>query len=294
MAESIPKFKKPVCKKPLRQRREEDETEEDEDTDILTKLEETKELQKLRERPHGISAVALAVGKHLTVEEEVTINDPFKVSTGGMADMKAIKTRKMTTTPDDAYDTGIGTQFSVETNTRDEDAEMMKYIEEQLAKRKGQQKEEEDKTNKYLTPEEVAFSAVPEYLRKKSSAQSEEMLSNQMLSGIPEVDLGIEAKIKNIEATEEAKQKLLQDRLKKKDGPLSRFRPQSMRLNFSFFTYCNIMLFLGTEKYPVENEYPRFLSEHVNAVDSEHYLNIKVQFRFKDKEKPQSYWRLRL
>ena len=68
----------------------------------------------------------------------------------------------------------------------------MKYIEEQLAKRKGLQQEEEVKSNKYLTPEEVAFSSVPEYLRKKSSNQSEEMLSNQMLSGIPEVDLGIE------------------------------------------------------------------------------------------------------
>ncbi len=68
----------------------------------------------------------------------------------------------------------------------------MKYIEEQLAKRKGQMKEEEDKSNKYLTPEEIAFSSVPEYLRMKSTVQSEEMLSNQMLSGIPEVDLGIE------------------------------------------------------------------------------------------------------
>ena len=37
-----------------------------------SKLEETKELQKLRERPHGISAVALALGKRVTVEEEVT------------------------------------------------------------------------------------------------------------------------------------------------------------------------------------------------------------------------------
>lgn len=68
----------------------------------------------------------------------------------------------------------------------------MKYIEEELAKRKGLEKEDESKANKYLTPEEVAFSSVPEYLRKKSSVQSEEMLSNQMLSGIPEVDLGIE------------------------------------------------------------------------------------------------------
>lgn len=28
--------------------------------------------------------------------------------------------------------------------------------------------------------------------------------------------------------------------------------------------FCEHMLFLGTEKYPVENEYPRFLSEHGN------------------------------
>ena len=68
----------------------------------------------------------------------------------------------------------------------------MKYIEEELAKRKGLLNEEEDRSNKYLTPEEIAFSSVPEYLRVKSTAQSEEMLSNQMLSGIPEVDLGIE------------------------------------------------------------------------------------------------------
>ena len=26
--------------------------------------------------------------------------------------------------------------------------------------------------------------------------------------------------------------------------------------------FCEHMLFLGTEKFPVENEYPRFLSEH--------------------------------
>lgn len=42
-----------------------------------------------------------------------------------MADMKAIKTGKPASNAvDDAYETGIGTQFSVETNTRDEDAEM--------------------------------------------------------------------------------------------------------------------------------------------------------------------------
>ena len=38
--------------------------------------------------------------------------------------MKAIKSGKVNSSTDDAYDVGIGTQFSVETNTRDEDAEM--------------------------------------------------------------------------------------------------------------------------------------------------------------------------
>lgn len=41
-----------------------------------------------------------------------------------MADMKAVKAGKPSSSVDDAYETGIGTQFSVETNTRDEDAEM--------------------------------------------------------------------------------------------------------------------------------------------------------------------------
>lgn len=74
----------------------------------------------------------------------------------------------------------------------------MKYIEEQLSKRKSKIKEEmeegkvQDDTSRYLSPEEAALQAVPEHLRASSTRRSEEMLSNQMLSGIPEVDLGIE------------------------------------------------------------------------------------------------------
>ena len=45
---------------------------------------------------------------------------------------------------------------------------------------------------KYCSPEEAALQAVPNHLRASSTQRSEEMLSNQMLSGIPEVDLGIE------------------------------------------------------------------------------------------------------
>ena len=41
-----------------------------------------------------------------------------------MVDMDAVKSGKFQQNNDDAYDVGIGTQFSAETNTRDEDAEM--------------------------------------------------------------------------------------------------------------------------------------------------------------------------
>lgn len=148
---------------------------------------------------------------------------------------------------DDAYDTGIGTQFSVETNKRDEDEEMMKYIEEQLSKKKGSKRSDdaiepvEKKTSTYCTPEEAALQAVPSHLRESSTKRSEEMLSNQMLSGIPEVDLGIEAKIKNIEATEEAKLRLLWERHNKKDGP-SQFVPSNMAVNFVQHNRCKIYL----------------------------------------------------
>lgn len=126
---------KPKKKKNLRQRIKEDDDSEDEQH-ILAKLEETKVLQKLRERPNGVSVIALATGQKTTIEEEITCKDPFKVKSGGMVNMQALKSGKVKQV-DDAYDTGIGTQFSAETNKRDEDEEMMKYIEEQLAKRKG-------------------------------------------------------------------------------------------------------------------------------------------------------------
>lgn len=52
--------------------------------------------------------------------------DPFNVKTGGMVNMKNLKAGKVAPPVEDAYDVGIGTQFSAETNKRDEDEEMMK------------------------------------------------------------------------------------------------------------------------------------------------------------------------
>lgn len=82
-------------------------------------------LQKLRQRPKGVNVVGLALGRKITSEdeEESAAADLFRTKTGGMINMKSLKSGKIKKV-DDAYDTGIGTQFSAETNKRDEDEEM--------------------------------------------------------------------------------------------------------------------------------------------------------------------------
>ncbi|RZC37878.1 Hep 59 and/or CRAL TRIO 2 domain containing protein, partial [Asbolus verrucosus] len=104
----------------------------------------------------------------------------------------------------------------------------------------------------YTSPEEAALRAVPDHLKESSTKRSEEMLSNQMLNGIPEVDLGIEAKIKNIEATEEAKLKLLWEKQNKKDGS-SQFVPTNMAVNFVQHNRCNLAD--NEEPYPSLSDY---------------------------------------
>ena len=123
---------KPKKQRNLRKRKsssgEEGATDELNDDSICrSKLEETKEKQKLRNKPHGVNIMGLALGKKISMEEEVTVKDQFNIKSGGMVNMQALKAGGLKKV-DDAYDTGIGTQFSAETNKRDEDEEMMKLV----------------------------------------------------------------------------------------------------------------------------------------------------------------------
>ncbi|KAK4885793.1 hypothetical protein RN001_002064 [Aquatica leii] len=276
---------KPIKRKQLRKRKiSNDDTESDNEDDLIIKLEETRELQNLRRRQHGISINGLENGSKASGDDDAC-SDPFKVKSGGMVNMQALRCGKLKQV-DDVYDTGIGTQFSVETNKRDEDEEMMKYIEEQLAKRKGNradeiiEDEEELKKPKYLSPEEAALQAVPNHLRESSTRKNEEMLSNQMLSGIPEVDLGIEAKIKNIEATEEAKLKLLFEQNNNKDAP-SQFVPTNMAVNFAHHSRFNVDFTDVPKKKKTDgkNEDKLKSKKIEKATDDYHYEKFKKQFR---------------
>lgn len=113
-----------------------------------------------------------------------------------------------------------------------------------------------------------------------------------MLSGIPEVDLGIDAKIKNIEATEEAKMKLLWERRNKKDGP-SQFVPTNMAVNFVQHNRFNIednkkrkaerpaVAKVETANINIDESVDKIVkkAKGERATDDYHYEKFKKQFR---------------
>ncbi|XP_074655016.1 splicing factor C9orf78-like [Tubulanus polymorphus] len=228
-------------KKQFRKRRQESSSSEDEEEmgdrpipkDSITN--DIKALQKLRKRPNGVNVIGLALGKKLPDNEPRLVNDPFKMDTGGIVDMKALKEQGKLADPE-----SIGTSFAAETNRRDEDADMLKYVEKELAKKKGLVSKDESPEKKSVkTVNDVLFD-VPEHLRATTMKRTEDMLSNQMLSGIPEVDLGIDAKIRNIEQTEDAKQKLIELKMKRNNEKVSAFVPTNMAVNFVQHNRFNI------------------------------------------------------
>lgn len=222
---------------PQRNYRKRRETEEEGDNQqepasVTEAIEERKELQGFRKKRGGVSAAALALGKKLAPEEEVE-SDPFKLKTGGLVELNSlIQDRNRDREGEDKEKSiNLGANFAAETNRRDEDTHMLKYIEEEMAKRKGVQLEKTVQS-KPKSKEDLLYQ-VPENINVKSKIMaSEEMLSNQMLSGIPEVDLGIEAKILNIEATEEAKQRVLEEQRNKKSRGPTEMVPTNMAVNF--------------------------------------------------------------
>ena len=130
-------------------------------------------------------------------------NDPYKYKSGGLVEMNTTKQQQQRNRSTKDL-SAINDNFARETNTRDEDTEMQRYIEEQLAKL--QQKSSTTTTTSNLfandelqavfatlkKPEDTLFHVSKHLITDHSTQASEEMLSEQMLSGIPEVDIGVE------------------------------------------------------------------------------------------------------
>ncbi|CAF1330595.1 unnamed protein product [Rotaria sordida] len=184
-------------------------------SDSGTLIEDLKLIQKLRQRKK---------------EKLMHPNDPFKLKSGGLIEMNTIKQQQQQQRGRSSKDIStINNNFARETNTRDEDTEMQRYIEEQLVKIQQKSSSSTTTTSNLSSndelkavfatlkkPEDTLFHVSKHLITDHSTQASEEMLSEQMLSGIPEVDIGVEEKIRNIEETDKAKRKLLQTLCEKK------------------------------------------------------------------------------
>merc|ERR1739844_126431 len=114
-------------KKKKRPIRKKDSSDEEESIEAVDKdaFEEILEIQKLRKRSKGVSAVTLASGKKVSKVEELIDPDPFKLKSGGLLTLD--KARQAAKIDDEEREEEIGTQFSKETRVRDEDGEMQKF-----------------------------------------------------------------------------------------------------------------------------------------------------------------------
>ncbi|CAG8626388.1 14186_t:CDS:2 [Funneliformis mosseae] len=164
--------------------------------DVSETIEELIELRKFRRRPQGIDADKLSKGE-AKAKKKKKDEDPWKLTVGGLVDLDE------------------------QTNALDVDKHMMAYIEEEMRKRRGQRSDSKNDdeivvSSKPLNPQDELFQA-PDHLRIESKPISEGnvQLSTTMLTAIPEVDLGIDVRLKNIEETEKAKRKMLEQRHQK-------------------------------------------------------------------------------
>ncbi|XP_057966570.1 protein COP1 SUPPRESSOR 2 [Malania oleifera] len=160
----------------------------DDEEDRRLVLEEVKLLQKQRERKSGIPAIpAMQIAAGVIPK----LNDNKNDGDGDKEELVLQDT------------------FAQETAVMVEDPNMLKYVEQELAKKRGKKIDARDQVENDLKRAEDELYVIPEHLKVKR--RNSEESSTQWTTGIAEVQLPIEYKLKNIEETEAAK-KLLQDK----------------------------------------------------------------------------------
>lgn len=151
-------------------------------------LEEIKLLQKQRERKSGIPAN--------TASHSSSIVAKFSEKNEGDGEKEELV---------------LQDTFAQETAVMVEDPNMIKYIEQELAKRRGKNIDNEDQEESDIKRAEDELYQIPDHLKVKK--RNAEETSTQWTTGIAEVQLPIEYKLKNIEETEAAKKLLHEKRL---------------------------------------------------------------------------------
>ncbi|XP_010474646.1 PREDICTED: uncharacterized protein C9orf78 homolog [Camelina sativa] len=152
-------------------------------------LEEVKFLQKQRERKLGIPALSSTAAQYSSIGKVKPVEKPE--AEGEKEELVLQDT------------------FAQETAVLIEDPNMVKYIEQELAKKRGKNIDDAEEGENELKRVEDELYKIPDHLKVKK--RSSEESSTQWTTGIAEVQLPIEYKLKNIEETEAAK-KLLQEK----------------------------------------------------------------------------------
>ncbi|KAG9072102.1 hypothetical protein KI688_006326 [Linnemannia hyalina] len=179
-------------------------------------LDELIELRKYRQRPAGIAAVDLLVGDTTgkkKKKDKIVAADPYKLlSGGGLVDMDEVRRNEEC---ESSTKSGMMNTFTKQTNALDVDKHMMKYIEDEMKKRRGEAGDAED-ANEQPGNYNGDTDILDELGIRKTAPRPEQegnvQLSTTMLTAIPEVDLGMDARLRNIEETEKAKRKLYEER----------------------------------------------------------------------------------
>ncbi|EYU46891.1 hypothetical protein ABFS82_04G000400 [Erythranthe guttata] len=174
-----------------------EEEDEDHEMRLTLALEEVKFLQRQRGKKSGISAL---------------LSPAPPASAGGSAtDGSGLIRTVNDKTEGDAEKDDLVLQdtFAQETAVMVEDPNMLRYVEQELARKRGKNVDVENQVENDIKRAADELYKIPEHLKVKRRSSDEN--STQWTTGIAEIQLPIEYKLRNIEETEAAK-KLLQEK----------------------------------------------------------------------------------
>lgn len=210
-------FKKKT-KKNKTLRKKETSTDDVEDETNLDVLNDIKRIQKYRKQKGGLDVDVLSRGTAGFRERENggarEIEDDMDAADFDKKAVDAAKNVSIGITDAFGAETGIGTEENVE------DEYMRKYVNDKLGTKKGTEEEEVD-VPEYVKEDNALYS-LPKQIKmindQKDKAEADLATAEGVGVGIAEVELPMSFKLKNIEQTELASRKKLEENEKKKLG----------------------------------------------------------------------------
>eukprot|EP00958_Prasinococcus_capsulatus_P024660 scaffold3886_cov399-Prasinococcus_capsulatus_cf.AAC.17 len=216
---------------------------------VSTQLEATKLLQQRRVRNKGLDATSVAQGVGVAAaageeeeEEHLHQSDPG-------AQLCKVEPQLFSWAQEEAEqdDEGLGgfqTRAEADEDA-EEDPQMLKYVEQEIAKKLGKNRPGADTTGEEgdAVEGEERLYQTPAYLEERGFDKQEEDARDRWTMGMAEVSLGVEHKLANIVATEAEKNRVLArhgltkpDDLQNRQGPddkqIRRMLPASLGSDF--------------------------------------------------------------